>query len=365
MATKKIVKTIEQEIKKINDKKNKILFFVADTKGKPSGSLLYIYETVYQLKELGYNVGILHVEQDFVGVESWLGKKYADLPHFNIEHDSVSVSPSDILIIPDFCGNVMAETKALPCKRIVLIQNFSNLTRTMPMGATFSDLKIRECITTTQSLSNEIKKFFPNLEIKTVQPSISDEFFKDVPEAKSLIINIVANDSSIVNSLIKPFYWKYPNYNWVAFRQLNNLSREEFRNALKEGVATIWVDDNTDFGYSVLEAMACKNLIIGKIPDRMPDWLLDSEGKIKDNGIWFYNTSAGPDAIASVVSVFMDEKVPNVVLRNMEETVKPYSGEEQKKEIETVYQEILNERKKELEIALTVEKNNNEENESK
>ena len=55
---------------------------MADTKGNASGSLAYIYELASGLQDMGYNVGMLHSEEDFVGVNEWLGEKYAELPHF-------------------------------------------------------------------------------------------------------------------------------------------------------------------------------------------------------------------------------------------------------------------------------------------
>ena len=69
----KTIKNLKKELKKLEEKKFKIMFFIYDTKGVPSGSLTYIYQTAYTLKELGYNVQMLHTEKDFVGVGEWLG----------------------------------------------------------------------------------------------------------------------------------------------------------------------------------------------------------------------------------------------------------------------------------------------------
>ena len=55
LTKKEMIKTIEKNIGKINDKSFTIYFYVFDTKGNPSGSLSYIYQTAYTLKELGYN----------------------------------------------------------------------------------------------------------------------------------------------------------------------------------------------------------------------------------------------------------------------------------------------------------------------
>ena len=120
MSTKDLnaIARIEDEIAKIVNKENNIYFFVLDTKGNPSGSLEYIYKLAYTLYEANYHVGILYQEEEeFIGVKEWLGDKYASLPHYDLVKYEMSVSPSDILFIPEIFSNVMVQTKKLPCKR--------------------------------------------------------------------------------------------------------------------------------------------------------------------------------------------------------------------------------------------------------
>ena len=98
----KRVKELEEAIEKIENKESNLYFFVYDTKGVPAGSLAYIYETALYLYEKGYNVKMVHAEkEDFVGVRSWLGDKYADLPHFNNGTDKLTVGPADFIFIPE------------------------------------------------------------------------------------------------------------------------------------------------------------------------------------------------------------------------------------------------------------------------
>ena len=63
----KIIENIEKEISRIDKKENKIYFFVIDTKGVPSGSLEYIYNLALILKNEGYDVTMLHTEEELVG----------------------------------------------------------------------------------------------------------------------------------------------------------------------------------------------------------------------------------------------------------------------------------------------------------
>ena len=79
-------------IQKIVDKKNRLFFFVIDTKGNPSGSLEYIYNLALIAKEDGYDVAMLHQEEEFVGVGDWLDEKYTKIEHLNITKDNVQVT---------------------------------------------------------------------------------------------------------------------------------------------------------------------------------------------------------------------------------------------------------------------------------
>lgn len=335
----KNLKLLEKEIEKIRNKKNKIMFFVMDSKGAPIGSLAYIYETAYQLKEMGYNVLMLHAEKEFVGVGEWLGEKYASLPHENIEKGETLMSPSDILFIPELFGNIMAYTKNMPCKRVAILQSLEYMTEFIQPGITWTDMKIRDCVTTSEKLAAKVKEYFPSTQTYVVRPSIPS-YFKSSDEPRQLIINLVMKSKKDSDAIIKPFYWKHPEYKWVAFRDVKNLPRENFANILREGVATIWCDDSSCFGYSALEAMAEGNIIIGKIPDNEPEWMIKN-GEIANNGLWFYNVNDAPDIIASFIETFLQNEIPDTIYEEMKETIKPYTEEMQKLDILKQYVETI------------------------
>lgn len=348
-------KKIKDAIKNIESKNFTLLFFVYDTQGAPNGSLAYIYETAYQLKESGYKVKMLYADKEFVGVESWLGKKYASLPHELIDKDaSITVSPADFLFIPELYTSVMSATKALPCKRIVIFQNLSYLADTCPMGVSFEDLKIRDFITPSEKLKKRIERLFPVSKINVVHRSLP-EYFKQ-NKTKKLVIDIVATNQNDVNEIIKTFYWRFPHYKWVAFRPVSNVEREDFAKELGDSIATIWCDARTDCGQAALEAMAANSIVIGKVPNNEPDWLTDKDGNILNNGLWFYNNFDAADVIASVVESFIGDSIPEVVYDEMKKTVDTYSEENFKKEL-SVYNLIFEQRKNELEKVLIAYEN--------
>ena len=77
----KSILDLDKEIKKIDAKKSKFMFYVIDTKGTPSGSLWYIYSIAHKISKMGYIVEMLHNENDFVGVKNWIGEEYANLKY--------------------------------------------------------------------------------------------------------------------------------------------------------------------------------------------------------------------------------------------------------------------------------------------
>ena len=350
------LKNIESAIKNVEKKNFKLLFFVADSKGTPVGSLAYTYELAYKLKELGYKVQMLYAENDFVGVKDWLGEKYASLPHFNSQKDNIDVSPSDFLFIPELFSNVMAKTKQLPCKKIAILQNFNYLTELIPLGSSWESLGIRDCITTSNSMKERVLEIFPGTKTYVIRPSIDSTFFSDNKE--KLIVNIISKDENDINSVVKPFKWRYPIYDFVTFRYINGRSREEEAKYLREGAISIWIDEKTDFGYTALEAMASGNIVIGKIPENTPEWMLDENGELVDNGVWFYKMRELPGLLSSVIQTLLYNKIPQGLYENMKETLSKYTAEKQLDDINNVLNEIFDTRTKELHLMADSLKNN-------
>lgn len=356
---------IEEQISKIDNKDFTLYFYVIDTKGVPSGSLSYIYDIAFGLKEMGYNVGMMHNEEEFIGVEEWLGKEYAELPHFNVVKSSIDVSPSDILFIPEVYSNVMTATKKLPCLRVAILQSFDRLTEFIPFGAAWGDLGILKAITTTEANANRLKTYFPYVNVDVISPKISTVFTND-EGMKKLIVNVVTKESSDVNKIVKPFFWQYPMYKWVAFRDLRGLSKEEFSKALQEAAITVWVDDSTDFGYVPLEAMKCGSIVVGKVPNVMPEWMIDddetTDGNLTNSGIWVENLASLPSVIASVIRTWTMDEIPEEIYESSKELTSKYTNSKQLQDIKkTIVDGLINGRRSEF-VKTLESLNNNEVN---
>lgn len=348
---------IKENIENINNKSFNIYFFTIDSKGAPNGYVSYIYESALCLHKMGYNVNMLYQDTDFIGVESWLGEEYANIPHFNIEKDKVSITASDFLFIPEFYSNVMSQTTKLPCKKVVITQNFNYLNQAIPAGASWKNFGIKDCIVTTNRLDEQIKSIFPSIKTHKVEPFINENIFNKSNEPKKLVINVVTKDNTEINQIIKPFFWKYPMYSWVSFRELRNLPKSEFAKYLKESVFTIWYDRDTEFGYAPIEAIKCGSIVIGKVPENIPDWMLEN-GELKNNAIWFFDINDVHRLIAGGIESFINDNIPQELYKEMDKMADKYTYNDFKKNITEVYiNTIFEERKKELESYISILEN--------
>lgn len=374
MATsQEVIKRIENEISKLNNKEFTLFFFTIDSKNVPSGSLVYTYELALSMQKLGYNVKMLYQvenelserqirkqkergtynpgdEQVFCGVGDWMGEEYGQLEHINIsKKDSWQVAPSDFLFIPEAFASLMSQTyiHKIPCKRYVLLQNFDYVTEFIPFGMQWLNFGIRDCVAISELQANLIKDVMPYVKTDIIKPYIPEYFRKSVKPAK-LIVNIISKRQTDAYKIIKLFKWKYPIYEFVTFADLRNMPRNYYAESLQEGAITIWLDDETPFGYGALEAMRCNNIVVGKIPDRIQEWMLDEDGNIIDNAIWFNNLDELPDILAKVIGSWMQDNIPSIIYENMEKTNKLYTKEEWDVNVESFVNNIIEERTKEL-----------------
>ena len=361
LSKEEMIKVIGENIEKLGSKNFNVYFFVLDTKGNPSGSIEYIYETAYTLFKMGYNVTMIHNEKDFVGVEEWLGSEYNEIPHRNVETENVEIGPCDFLFIPEIFANVMGQTKTLPCKRVIIMQNYNFLCEFMPVGVTPFDLKIGEIITTTETQKKIAETYFPGIRTHVVPPYIKNVFRPSLDPQK-LIINVVAKNQSDINRIVKPFYWKYPIYKWVSFRDLRGLAQNVYADALREAAITIWVDDKTNFGYTALEAMRCGTILLAKVPEKLTDWNVeetDNGHKLTDACIWFDDIDSLPEMIASLVRTWTLDEIPDDVYEGQKHFNDVYTKEQQEQAIEEVYvKNLFEKRKHEFEEVLEQIKNN-------
>ena len=381
----KVLQRIDDAINAIENKDFTMYFFVVDSKNVPNYSMEYIYQLAYSSKMKGYDVCMVYqldneytedelaeikqkeevVDEDrtFVGVGEWLGTEYMELRHMNIAKEEWKVSASDFLFIPEVFSSLMFQTYKynVPCKRYVIMQNYDYMTENIPFGVQWANYGISDAIVSTDLQDRLLRESFPYVRTKVLNPYIPDYFRKPVKEPK-LIVNIVAKNQDDVHRIMKPFYWKYPSFQFVSFRDLRGFPRRQFAELLQEGAITVWIDDKTPFGNSAVEAMRCGNIVIGKVPENIPEWMMEGD-TLADNGIWFNNINDVHKIIAEVVASWLEDEIPEELVSSTEKTNALYSHAKYDENVGKLLDEIMDERKKELIAVKSVAKNNGKKDE--
>ena len=121
---------------------------------------------------------------------------------------------------------------------------------------------------------------------------------------------------------------------------------------LQEGQITVWCDDKTPFGHSAVEALKCGNLVIGKMPDIIPEWMTD------DNGLWFNDITDVPELIYKAVATLLSDEMPETLQKGIDEAEKLYPYEEFDKAVDGFLENMKKERVDELKRFAEIEKNN-------
>ena len=362
------IKNLEESIKKIGNKDFGIYFFTIDTKGNPTAGVANIYEHVKLLRKLGYNAQILHDKNDYklkgdnegMGIEDWLGEEYAKLPHISIESQKLQVGPSDFVIIPEAFSTIMKQTSNFPCKRVVFLQSYEYIFEMLEIGENWNTFGINDVITTNTNLKKYIDGVFRNLNTEIIPIGIPS-FFNPNTKPKVPTIAVRARDKREVLKLVKVFFQKYPHYQFVTFRDMSGLTREEFASALSESFVGVWIDDLAGFGTFPIECMKTNTPVIGKIPRMIPEWMgeLQDDGNLKlnDNGVWTSNLNAIPDLVATMVGLYMEDSIPTNITESMEFWSSKYNEEDLETNINEVYTNIFSRRVIELSTLLNNQKN--------
>ena len=378
---KKALERIDEAISKLEINDFCFYFFVVDCKNVPNGSIQYIYQLAKTLNDKNYKVKMLYQLENeydneeleelkrkekpiddrrvFTGVGDWLGEEYMQLEHLNISKKEWTVSPSDFLFIPEVFSSLMKQTyqyKA-PCKRIVLLHNYDYITEFIPFSDEWGTYGIHDVIANTKAQGDLISSVFPYVNVKILNPYISNIFRKPI-KPKKLIVNIISKKTEDVNKIMKQFYWKYPMYKFVSFRDLRGYPKETFAEFLQESAITVWIDNETPFGYSAIEAIKTGNIVIGKVPEHMPEWMGDENG-LFNNGVWTYDLNTIPDILSRVLGSWMQDRIPETLCENMDNVDNLYTFEDYQNNVNEIINGYINDRINELKEIKTVINNKN------
>jgi len=331
------IEKINTALGRLEDSKSIVYFLTYDTKNNARASVKYIYDLALTLNQNGIKSKLLVEDSTYVGVESWLGDKYKELEVVSIKEDKVEINIDDTIVVPEYYSNTLQKLANIKCIKILLIQQREYIYENLPIGSRFSDFGFDKIITTTEQSKKYLMEYFPESLVFIIPPIIDDIFTPSLSPLKPYVA-ISVRDRSIQRKLISEFYLKFPQLRWITFRDMVQMSYEEFSNNLKECMVSLWVDDDSTFGTFPLESMKCNVPVVGKIPDTEPDWL-------SENGMWTYDGNKLVDILATYILAWIEGvELTQEVNDKMKDTLLPYKKDITENNILYVFNSFKNKR---------------------
>jgi hypothetical protein len=355
---------VKKALEIINKKENKFLFFVVGTPN-PSASMYEVYHHATVVKNMGYEVSILTDSPEYT-IPTWIESELTDFKHESVTEVNLTVGPADVLVIPEIFSNVMEQTKHLPCLRIGLLQSMDYMINALVPATDWNSFGINKVITTSETLKNLFEDYYgKNLyDVRTYRPNIPEYFLDENEEIKRPVISIIGRNPNEVSKVVKLFYAKYPQYQWIGFDSMvteskppQSLSRKQYADRLKINFASVWIDRISSFGTLPLEAMKAGSIPIGVVPDIIPEYLLEKEEDgtssfIENSGVWSNDLYSLPMMIGDVVTKFLDDTIDNQIYETMRKIASNYTPKESETDLVAVYSRFLEERKNLFEIGI-------------
>ena len=343
--SKENIEKLESALGRLATKENVIYFLTYDTRNNPRASVKHIYDMALILKQDGYDVNILVEDKTYSGVSNWLGEEYNNLKVVTIKEDKIEMKIDDVLVVPEYYSNALEQLSNIKCIKVMLVQQKDYIFENLPIGSRWSDYGFDRVITTTESAKKYILDVFPECLVFVIPPIIGDNF-KPITLPLKPYIAISTRDRLVHRRIISEFYLKFPQLRWITFKDMIQMSYDEFSTALKECMVSVWVDDDSTFGTFPLESMKCGVPVIGKIPNVDPDWL-------DDNGMWTYDTNKIVEIIGKYVMAWIEGvELSDEVKDKMKETLLPYETEITKNNILSIFNSLKNKRVESIENAL-------------
>jgi hypothetical protein len=309
----KILK-LQKSIDNLANKSARIYLFVQDTKGNPKAAVRYIYQLGMALKKGGLNPIILHEKPEYIGVGEWLGDEYMTLQHRPIEGQNLEISPEDLIVIPEIFGFIMEQIKDLPCGKIVLCQAYDHIMETLQPGFGWANYGFLKCITTSEFQKEYITSVMRNVSVDILSPYISENFGTSEYPPKP-VVAVHTRDQRKTLNFIKTFYLKFPQYRWIAFRDMRGLPEYEFSQYLKDCFLSVWIDETSGFGTFPLESMKTGVPVIGRIPNLQPHWMNEN------NGVWLIEENKMVDYTADFIQNWLEDNIKPELYDEMSKTV--------------------------------------------
>lgn len=318
-----------------------------------------IYNICYLLRKNNYKSFIITGEDEKdpeYKIPSYLSEELRNLPHLSPRKDNISVSPSDVMIVPEFFVNVMhqiSEAK-IQCEKIVLCQSQTYMLDSLPPNHTWAAWGFNTVLTTSEQLKEFIQRNSRvNYNIESYTIGIPD-YFKP-KKIKKPIIMYFSREDSIIKRLSKIFFMKYPELSWVLFERVQGaepfITREKLAEKMSEIPVLLWLDKDAGFGTLPLEAMKSGAVVVGMIPEVEKDYT-----KADDTAVWSNSLEVLAEQLGVIIKEWMVDNIPTNVYENMEKVSSQFTTENHEKTLIQAFSNIIENRKNVIKQVIENEK---------
>lgn len=348
---------LEKVISKIRSKEYKTYFYLPDFE-KHSGGIRLVYRTVKLLNDMGFNAVILHTKHGFK--LDWLDNDLKNVPISYLtddhgDHIQLEVHMEDTFIIPEGFADVMEQTREMPAKRFVLCQNWYYVLNSLQPGVYWDSYGIFDCISVSKKQTDYLKAIMPFLRIKDLQPGVDQEFYHK-PESKCDKVPIVAfvptRDGGLKGvSVIKHFYALHKNLRWIQFRELKDMSNDEYAKTMRECAFFLHMDETSSWGTAPIEAFNSGTLVAAWDGYGGREYMNDNNTYLAVNG----NIFDLARKLGDMINEYLTDSISNSRWLAMKEAADIYSQQRETDSIRKIFTEIEDDRIKEMnELASTL-----------
>lgn len=307
-----------------------------------------IYNICYFLRKNNYNAFLITGEDEKepeYKIPTYLSDELKNLPHRSPKKDNITVSPSDVMIVPEFFVNVMHQISdaKIQCEKIVLCQSQTYMLDSLPPNHAWAAWGFNTVLTTSEQLKEFIQRNSRvNYNIETYTIGIPD-YFKPKKIKKPIIMYFSREDANI-KRLSKIFFMKYPELAWVLFERVQGsehfLTREQLAEKMGEIPVLLWLDKDAGFGTLPLEAMKSGAIVVGMIPEFEKDYT-----KVDDTAIWSNSLEVLAEQLGVVIKEWLADNIPGNVYENMMTLTSNYTVENHEKTLIQAFSNIIENRK--------------------
>ena len=253
---KREITLINDLIKNISNKENRYIFYCPDLP-IPLATLKTIYQTVSELKKLGFNSFVLHETNNFK--PEWLKEEY-EVNKLFINTDkkgkktTFDFKTDDTFIVPDgFIGIMESVSDIKTINKIVYLMSYEGLA--VLKDNNWNRLGFNKVLSVSKQLIEDYKSCFPELSYYYLPFYINENSinkFLNVKEKNT--ITIFSRNKKDSSQLINIFYNKYGFLDVFNFKIIRTLDSDEYYKSISESCLMILMDSESGCTIPPIEA---------------------------------------------------------------------------------------------------------------